>query len=163
MIMISSIIDFETTGFGNTAKIIEFAIITFDNEFKILSKIESLINPGIEIPDEITKINGISNGMVKDAPLFNIFSGLLLNIFEKQTIVGHNISFDVRMFSNNIDSEVKIYNKICTLKMFKNKYNMDSYKLNNICKDLKIKHDNNHRAMGDCLATFELFKKLNTV
>ena len=65
-----AIIDIETT--GNSYKyghITEIAIYQH-NGLKITNSFSSLVNPEIDIPFYITKLTGIDNNMVKNAPRF---------------------------------------------------------------------------------------------
>ena len=65
-----AIIDIETTGLSPIAdKIIEIAIYIHDGE-KIINEYSSLIDPERFISANITRITGITNEMVKDAPKF---------------------------------------------------------------------------------------------
>ena len=59
-----SIIDVETTG-GDPRKdkITEIAIYKFDGN-KVVDTFVSLVNPGMPIPNFITRITGIDNSMV---------------------------------------------------------------------------------------------------
>ena len=61
--------DFETTGLDiRTARIIEIGAIKYIN--KKIDRFSFLINPGILISDEITKVTGITNDMLIDQPNF---------------------------------------------------------------------------------------------
>ena len=64
-------LDIETTGFDpNNDKIIEIGAIRF-NHNRIEKEWSSLINPGCTIPLPITQLTGITNQMVKNAPIIN--------------------------------------------------------------------------------------------
>jgi hypothetical protein len=61
-------LDIETTGLSpENDKIIEITAIRYKNFIEI-EKFSTLINPQILISSRITKINGITNDMVKDSP-----------------------------------------------------------------------------------------------
>ncbi|MCL4870933.1 MAG: DEAD/DEAH box helicase family protein [Anaerolineae bacterium] len=88
-------IDIETTGFdSNRESIIEFAAIIFEGE-KILEEVHSLINPGIPIPPEITRLTGINDRMVQAAPSLFTVRNKIRNALADRIIVGHNVSFDM--------------------------------------------------------------------
>lgn len=56
-----------------------------------------LINPGIEIPEEATKINGITNEMVKDKPPFEQIAEGLNNFLKDSDFAGFGIrDFDLK-------------------------------------------------------------------
>lgn len=59
-----------------------------------------LFKPSKPIPEEMTKIHGISNEMVKDAPPFVECAALLKEEFEtKPLIIAHNAQFDCDMLN----------------------------------------------------------------
>lgn len=92
-----TIIDFETTGLNpqifHSDKIIEFAVM--DEESKITSRLIRWNN--LHIPEHITSITGITDGMIeKDGIEPKDALNLLLKSILGKTIVGHNIySFDL--------------------------------------------------------------------
>lgn len=59
--------DSETTGLERGSRAVEIAGVMFDDT-GVLDRFECLINPGMPIPPDVTKINGITDAMVKDAP-----------------------------------------------------------------------------------------------
>ena len=63
-------LDIETTGGAHLHdRITEVALIKIENG-EISTTWESLVNPEIPIPRQITGLTGISDAMVKDAPKF---------------------------------------------------------------------------------------------
>ena len=96
--------DVETTGlFPLTGdRILELAMIKVENG-DIIDKYESMFNPQREISEEITNINGISNEMVKDAPIFSREIGEKIVEFVKDTtLIAHNAKFDIGFLSTEL-------------------------------------------------------------
>ena len=63
-----AVLDFETTGFSpTTARITEIGAVLVRNE-TVGDSFSTLVNPGIPIPEEITKITGIDDALVANAP-----------------------------------------------------------------------------------------------
>ena len=63
------VLDLETTGiFINFAKIVEISAIKVRNN-NVVDEFSTLINPQCEIPFSATEVNGITDDMVKDAPI----------------------------------------------------------------------------------------------
>ena len=81
-----------------------------------------------------------------------------------RTIIAHNKSFEeshLDEFWRRFAGENKIVRDeiICTMDMAKKKLpKRKSYSLENLCKDLSIKNDQAHRALGDARATADLFR-----
>jgi DNA polymerase-3 subunit epsilon len=97
------IFDLETTGFNPSIdRIVEVALIKVHpngNE----DEWSSLINPGIQIPKEVTEVHGISNETVTDAPLFAECGRFVFNLFEGCDIGGYNVGFDIRFLTKAFD------------------------------------------------------------
>ena len=74
------VFDFETTGLNcsNGDEIIEIGAVKVHNG-KIMETFATLVKPSISIPAEATKINNITNDMVKDAPTINLVLPDFLN------------------------------------------------------------------------------------
>ncbi len=98
------IFDTETTGFLRAfdAKIelqphmTEICCVRVDKEFNMIGEFESLVKPGIPIPEATIKINGIDDAMVADAPSFiEIYDELAQLFLGEDILVAHNANFDV--------------------------------------------------------------------
>lgn len=89
--------DLETTGLSISAdKIIEISVAKFfpgDRQPEVKTR---KINPKIIIPEEASKVHGITNEDVKDAPTFEQVAESMFEYFEGCDIAGYNIGkFDV--------------------------------------------------------------------
>ena len=88
--------DLETTG-RDTLKdrIVQIAIIKITEDGKREEK-ERIVNPTIHIPDEVIKVHGITNEMVKDAPTFKQLAKSLYKFMEGCDLAGYNhLGFDM--------------------------------------------------------------------
>lgn len=91
--------DLETTGLkaGEDA-ILSIAAIKCqlkDGELIETGRLSSLVNPEREITEEITKINHISNEMVKDSPTMDEFFPKMCDFFQEADFIsGYNVGFD---------------------------------------------------------------------
>lgn len=94
--------DTETTGLSPSARVCEFAYAlcayNYESlELSVVSHGSSLINPGVPIPAEVSKIHGITDDMVQNAPTLEdyIASQNLDGTFDY--VGGHNyVRFDSR-------------------------------------------------------------------
>lgn len=157
------VLDLETTSTNiNDAKIIEIAAIKVKDGV-IKERFETLINPGEDIPPSATRINGITDDMVKNAPCLEDVLDDFLAFVEGEVLVGHNITtFDM----NILYDAIKDYNGMD----FSNDYidtlylarkcndSITNYKLNTICQYYGIDTSGAHRAMNDCYMTEECLK-----
>jgi len=158
-----AVVDIETTG-GNhkTGRIIELAVALFDGK-SIVKTFDTLINPDCEIPYFITRLTGIDNSMVRNAPRFYQIARQFIEITAGCIFVAHNVTFDY----NYIRQEYKELGygfkmpRICTLQESRKTFpEFSSHGLGNLCKSLDIVNINRHRAMGDVMATTQLLMKI---
>ncbi len=156
-----NIIDIETTGqSAKEGKITEIAIYVH-NGIEIVDSFSSLVNPECHIPYFITKLTGINDKMVVNAPKFFEIAKKVIEITAGNIFIAHNASFDYRFMQEEFNRLGYSYKRktMCTVKLSR-KYipGHKSYSLGNICQDLNIQIDGRHRAAGDALATVKLFE-----
>lgn len=158
-----TIIDIETTGLSpHTEKITEIAIYVYDGK-KIIDEFTSLVNPERPIPYYITRLTGITNEMVEDAPRFYEIAKRIIEITDKKIFVAHNAAFDYGFIKAEFASlgyEFK-RNTLCTVKLSKKIIpGKRSYSLGKLTDELGIGIKDRHRAAGDAYATVQLFEHL---
>ncbi len=159
-----AIVDLETTGGrADREKIIEVAVV-LHNGNQVLDQFESLINPERSIPHNITRITGITNEMVHNAPKFYEVAKRVVEITEKAVFVAHNVRFDYNFLKMEFQRLGYTYTRqqLCTVKMSRKAFpNLDGgYSLGNLIRQFDIKVKDRHRAMADVLATVEIFEKI---
>jgi len=164
--MLYAVIDVETTGLSpRTEKITEIAIYIHDGE-RIIEEYSTLINPETKIPFHITRLTGINNQMVKDAPKFYEIAKKIIEITEGKIFVGHNVSFDYNFIKSEFKSLGYDFNRktLCTVKLARKLIpGKKSYGLGNLCKELGIQILDRHRASGDALATTKVLELLLSI
>jgi DNA polymerase III subunit epsilon len=106
-------IDLETTGINlATDRIIEIAIVKVLSDGKRSVK-RKLINPQIPIPKQSSDLHGITDEMVKDAPVFKEVAQELKQMLDGCDIAGYNSNrFDIPMLVEeflraDVDFEMK--------------------------------------------------------
>jgi len=158
-----SIIDVETTG-GNPQSdfITEIAIIVHDGE-KVVDTFQSLVNPQVPVPDFITRITGIDNDMLRDAPKFYEIARQIVEMTEGAIFVAHNARFDYSFIQKEFRRLGFTFTRkqLCTVKWSRKLIpGLSSYSLKNLCGELEIENPQAHRAMSDTQATTTLFEHL---
>ena len=150
------VIDIETTGLSrNYHKITEIAAVKV-NKGKIGQQFQSLINPETRIPSFITRLTGIDNNMVKDAPVIQDVMPEFVDFLGDKIFVAHNAGFDYGFLNHNAEEEIK-NPRLCTRKLANRLLpNLTSKKLEVLCRYFKINNNNAHRAMSDTLATVDV-------
>ena len=156
-----AIVDIETTGGHATANGITEIAIVLHNGSVVEGKFHTMINPGIAIPRHISALTGITNEMVYGAPRFEQVAGRIYNLLADRVFVAHNVNFDYSFIKHQLKEAGYDWNakKLCTVRMSRKVFpGFASYSLGNICRDLKIAITDRHRAMGDTMATVQLFE-----
>ena len=158
-----AIVDIETTG-GSAAKsrITEIAIYLHDGK-KVIKTYQSLINPQCFIPKYITRLTGISNQMVENAPTFEQIIDQIDEYTQNCVFVAHNVNFDYSFLREEYKRCGRKFQrkKLCTVRLSRKIFpNKISYSLGRLCAQLNIPVQNRHRAAGDAEATAVLFSML---
>lgn len=156
------VLDIETTGLSAYMhKITEISALKMQNG-KLVDEFTTLINPQTRIPSFITRLTGIDNEMVKDAPKIKQIMPGFLEFLEEYTIVGHNATFDYKFLNHNAITYVgkPIQNQVlCTCKLARRLMpELPSKKLSALCEHFKIRNEQAHRARGDALATSQILQ-----
>ena len=190
-------IDTETTGLpindnlpytdlDNWPHLVQVALIIEDDNYGILAKRNMILKPdGYSIPESSARIHGISNAQaIKEGEDRKQVIGFLDQVLgNSNTIIGHNVSFDlnvvkaeiirVKGIENALFSK-KNHNVVDTMKMGMNICKIPNLsfhtrmsqpykypKLDELYYKLFNKHfDNQHDAMADIQATYDCYYEL---
>jgi len=155
-----TVIDIETTGFGENARIVELAAVKFSNG-EVIETFDTLVNPLIPIPYFATKVHGIRDADVADSPTLNMVMPLFCDFIGDSVLVGHNVSFDLNFLLMR-GCRLKLAGRdiFDTMRIARNYVNSPNHKLETLIEYFDIKVDKRHRAKDDSIATGELFLKL---
>lgn len=149
-------IDIETTGLSpSNDRIIEIAAVRFDGGKKV-EEFKSLINPGVPVPYKITRLTGITDEMVSNAPGIKQVYIQFLDFVGDSKIVAHHARFDLgflhnygKRFGYALENEV-----VDTLRLSRKKLpNLENHKLQTLIRHFGIRVRSKHRAYSDCYAT----------
>lgn len=145
----------------------EIYACALDENFEFLGEYETLVKPPIPISAEITKITGITDEKLKDAPSFSmIYSDLYDFIKGTDIVVGQNIEFDINVIYYELmrhDFDKKFCwpkRHVCTIESsyhYKNK-RLNLQKLHEFLFGEGFKDA--HRAKVDVMATVRCFIEL---
>ncbi len=161
-----AVLDFETTGVsGKKNRVIEIGIVQVKN-LEIVDSYRTFINPGLLIPYHITKITGITDADVHDAPFFEDVTSQVVDFIGESVLVAHNLPFDFSFLKNEFmraDIFLPPMQSLCTLKLARKMYpELKSKSLGNLVKHFGIRHKHVHRALGDAMVTAKLLSKMIT-
>jgi len=158
-------LDCEATGLDPSKdRVIEVAATKFTFKGHIES-FETLINPECPIPKISQDIHNISDDMVKEKPLVKDILPDLLNFIKGHIIVGHAISFDLTLLSNEakriqLPCSIHELTSIDTLRLARLYGQSPVNSLEMLRKHFNIQSEGAHRAMNDVLVNIEVFRHL---
>ncbi len=154
------VLDIETTGLSPFVdEICEISAVKVKN-FLPEEFFYSLVKPKKQIPEDVIKIHGITNEMVKDAQEIEIVLTKFLDFIKDTTLVIHNADFDLSFINTALKKSnlPVLENKVeDTLLISRQYFPFMSHSLESLCDDLMFEHKPKHRAKEDVLATLELF------
>jgi DNA polymerase III subunit epsilon len=155
------VVDIETTGISPTSNMITEigALKVVDNV--VVDTYNQLINPEAFVSEQITKITGLTNEILKDKPVLSRVFGDFDAFCENLPLLGHNIMFDF--------SFLKYHGNLLGYPF--EKHGIDTYRLatyyvpelkskslTSLIEYFDINREIAHRAYHDALATYEIYK-----
>lgn len=155
-------IDLETTGLSEVKnEIIQIAIIKF-HHFQPAEILSSYVKPRRGLKPEAAAINHITEDMVADAPYIEqIMQSVDAFIGERAPIVAHNLQFEYKFLaangSENIVKKRPLYD---TLELSKRIWRLESYSLENVCRNTFKFTPALHNAESDALTCGLLFREI---
>jgi len=152
------ILDLETTGFKpEEAGITEIAIITMKDGKE--ETFETLVDPEMAVPQEITRITGITNDMVRGQPKMAELLPFIQELFRDKIFVAHNVPFDWSFFDyayrKHLRQPLKMPS-LCTLRLARKYLGLQSNKLESVAKYFNVNLVGAHRAMNDTRAVKDI-------
>ena len=154
--------DLETTGtLSHEDDIVEIGAVRFE-EGKAKEHFQSLISIDKAIPEEASRVNGITDEMLKGQPRIEDVLPDFANFCGDHLIVAHNAPFDFQFLLRAIEEHRSpaprgVVLDTCQLAR-KTFSSFSNYKLSTCCQHLKIgAGEGFHRAKADALYCGELF------
>ena len=155
------VFDIETTGLSKeTESITEIGAVKVVDG-KIIDRFSTFVNPERPIPAEITKLTGITNEMVADAPVITEILPKFLEFCQDAVLVAHNANFDTGFIRLNAERKcgIEVKNTVLdTLELSRALLpELKKHKLDIVCEQLGVSLEGHHRAVNDAEATAEVF------
>jgi DNA polymerase-3 subunit epsilon len=158
------VVDVETTGgSGDAHRMTELAAVKMQHG-KVIDRFQTLLNPQRDIPTTITRVTGISNAMVANAPLFADIAEEFSEFMEDAIFVAHNVAFDYGFISREFARLGRTFRhpRLCTCASMRKLYpGYSSYSLAALCEHHSIPLRRHHRALCDAEAAAELLLLVN--
>ena len=158
------VFDFETTGLEYSKnEIIEIGAVKMVNG-EIVETFSCFVKPKQEIPEEITKLTGITNDMVKDAYTIDKIIPDFYKFCYGCVIIAYNIDFDYKFLNFQATKLGYKFNNRQIDALYLARQNVvgaKNFQLKNICAKLGVSLEGAHRAVNDTIATAEVVKLIS--
>ena len=163
-----TVFDLETTGMSPVHnRIIEIGAVRLEHDGS-MTTFQTLIHPETTIPNQITRLTGISNEMVANAPTFSEAGQDFLDFIQGSRLVAHNARFDLSFLMESLGRtpglplwENGAYD---TLMLSRRAFpGLPSYSLKSLRQAFQLGEmvdGNAHRALYDAEITMELFFRI---
>lgn len=159
------VVDVETTGSRPFAgdRITEIAAVVVQKG-EIVEVFESLVNPGRPIPHFISVLTGITWEMVRTAPAFSAIAGDVSRVLSGNIFVAHNVAFDWRFVSAEIQrssGQAIDGRRLCTVKLARKLLpHLQRRSLDYVANYYGVEIAGRHRAAGDAIATAHCLNRM---
>lgn len=157
------VFDIETTGFSPVKNHITEIGAVKVKAGQIVDRFSTFVNPTEPVPYRITVLTGITDDMVKDAPVIDEVLPQFLEFIGDSIPVAHNAGFDTSFIRENARRLNLPFSEtyVDTLELSRELLpHLAKYKLDIVCKDLGVSLEGHHRAVNDAEATAECFNIL---
>lgn len=158
-----AIVDTETTGMRPPfSRVVDLGILRVENG-TVVKKYQTLLNPGSSIPYAVSRIHGITDEMVADAPSFADVAIEVQEMLDGAVFVAHNAQFDhafmkaeFRRLRMTFEPEL-----LCTVQLSRALFpDVRGHSLDAIIERFNIRMEDRHRAYPDAAAVWEFLKKV---
>jgi DNA polymerase-3 subunit epsilon len=156
-------VDIETSGSQpSSSRVIEVAVIRIERS-KVVDSYQALINPGETLPWQITRVTGLTDDDLFEAPKFEAIAGELLKILDGSVFVAHNVQFDYGFLQKEFERMGAKFGMpyLCTVQLSRALFpQYRKHNLSALIERFGIEIESRHRAMGDTQAMVEFYARL---
>ncbi|WP_299904661.1 3'-5' exonuclease [uncultured Paracoccus sp.] len=159
------VFDTETTGLTDSDRILQIAGLRIAGGRLTGERFETLVQPGRPIPAASTRIHGITDAMVADAPLKAAALTAFQHFCDEATLVAHNAPFDMGFLRRAApETGAHFTNPVLdTVLLSAMLWGQSAdHSLDALCArlDIAIPPELRHTAMGDAQATASAFLRM---
>lgn len=159
-----TVLDIETTGLNpQNDYITEISAIKYRNNRRV-DEFSSLVKPDFSIPYYITRLTGIDDAMVADAPSIDEVILSFMDFLADDIIAGYNVGFDLSFIAENLAgyyAKRLANNYVDVMKLAQNELPfLGRYKQTAVAEYFNIATAGAHRALVDCNICNGCYQKL---
>jgi DNA polymerase-3 subunit epsilon len=157
--------DLETTGLDpKQHRIVEIGAVKFDRQGPA-ARYSALINPGVPMPPEAGRVNGITDAMLAGKPPLESALPDFFRFVKDSVIVAHNAPFDCGFVNESLarlclpDLPPALPGKTADTQLMARGFfpGRSRYNLQDLARDLGLRAQAAHRALDDARLCMEIF------
>lgn len=156
-------LDIETTGANLTSdRIIDIGILRVENN-KLVNSYSTLIDPGDDVPPEITRLTGITTDQTRRAPTFSQVRDDILELVKDCVVVAHNAQFDYSFLKAEFKRTGRRFanRRLCTVKLSRALFpRFKRHNLDTIIERHGIVCEDRHRGLGDAKVLWDFYQRV---
>ena len=159
------VVDTETTGLKPALghRVVEVAAVRLQGWQEVQS-FDHLVNPGRPMDPDASRVNGIYDEDLLNAPPFASVAGSLSKLMEGALVVAHNAPFDAGF----LGLEYGLLERrrqpaspwLCTLRLARQFFYFRSNRLASVARALNVRTGRRHRALSDAYTTAQVLQKM---
>lgn len=157
------VVDLETTGLDYDPKveIVEVAVLNHQGE----TLLNTLVKPVHKIPRGASRVHGIYDRDVALAPTFEQVYPQIKEVLHGQAVIAYNFTFEQNIFKALCSRHQQIAFEPtswhCAMRAYQAYTGSEMFtSLTKACLRESVTVENAHRALGDCLMTLGLIRKM---
>ncbi len=165
------VLDTETTGLSPALghRVVEVAAVRLEGWHE-LATFNEIVNPGRPMDAGASRVNGIYDEDLVDAPPFSSIAQRLWEVLDGAVLVAHNARFDAAFLGmeyallpppSTTAPTLTISNAwICTLQLARRLFYFDRNSLGNVARRLGVPTGRSHRALNDAHTTIGILRRM---
>ena len=160
--------DTETTGLDPLAgdRVIEVAMLELHRDLPTGQRLHLLIDPERDIPDDATRVHGMTRAQLRGKPRFAEIADQILSFIGTDPLVAHNAPFDFGFLNAEFGRlghpPLARDRMICTLAMAKSRFPGLPNSLDALCRrfGIDLAERTTHNALLDCRLLADVYVEL---
>ncbi len=155
-----AIVDVETTGTGYDDRIIEIGILRIENGVCV-ETYKTFLDPERELSPWITRLTGITQDDVQDAPHFADVASDVARLLKGAIFVAHNVAFDYAFVKSEFERIDRFFEAqcLCTVRLSRLlSPRAKRHNLSAVIRRHKLICESRHRAFDDAHALWQFMQ-----
>lgn len=156
-----AVVDLETTGFGQTDRIVEIGVVLLNADLEVEGTWDTLVQPNRDIPN--THVHKVTASQLVHAPVFADVAPYVAGLLSGRVPVAHNASFEKRFLTREFEAagialNVRHIEWLDTMVL--SQRHLGTSKLSDSIALARVENPHAHSALSDAQATADLLRVL---